>query len=435
MKLSIFLIALLAVVSTAHGQTKTVNDNDPSVVYSQGNAAYGAPIVNWFYYNTGNPEDIAGNEHSGDFQRTSGPNFQGGSVAVTFNGTAVNWIGKVGPNYGQASVSVDGVAQRTVDLYNPTEIAQHVNYSISGLTSGAHVLSISNLASKNAASSGYWQTVDAFHETGTSLPQSAGTVAGYKNPALEFGGSGWQCGSNLVDISGGHCWTLAADASLSWVFTGNLIEVFGRPDLENGYMKVYVDGSLLSTVDLHFGNIDDDSLNSVMLFAKRVPSGTHKIELVATGTHDSAATNSFIQIDEFAAFTDSGASGGGTPPLPVTYYFVDPGNLAWDAGWFNNSQWGDGPDIRTWTYASGNQNQQFVFTAEGQLQPAGTNQYLSDNAGVLIGGSAADTFTITEEGADEVTVKDNVTGLYVTAAGQGSPLHFSTSPYLWIFHH
>jgi hypothetical protein len=47
--------------------------------------------------------------------------------------------------------------------------------------------------------------------------------------------------SDGSDLSGGHYWSNETNASVSWTFVGSLIEVFGRPDYEDGYMDVYMD--------------------------------------------------------------------------------------------------------------------------------------------------------------------------------------------------
>jgi hypothetical protein len=103
-------------------------------------------------------------------------------------------------------------------------------------------------------------------------------------------------------FSGGHCYSNAKNASISWTFTGSLIEVYGRPDAENGIFNVLIDGTQVGQVDEHYGTVDNDALNGYGLFQAKVAPGTHTIQLVNTGTPDSAATNTYIQIDMFVAF-------------------------------------------------------------------------------------------------------------------------------------
>ena len=280
--------------------TIRIDDRDASIVYSAGNNLDGGSTRDWHLY--GGHEDYRGTESSSNFERGSGPTFQGASVAVSFNGTGITWIGKMGPNYGKASYSIDGGTPRTFDAYNPVEKDQHPNVIMTGLPAGSHVLQVAITDQKNGRSSDYYQTIDAFQIVGRALPLTDGVVAGYNSSQLSRSGS-WQSGRGHSDISGGHCWSNRAKSAISWQFTGSLIEIFGRPDLENGYFQVCIDGKAVTTIDGHFGNLDDDSLNSVMLFALKLSSsGPHTIKVVVSGTHDPEATNSYVQLDEFVAF-------------------------------------------------------------------------------------------------------------------------------------
>jgi hypothetical protein len=192
-----------------------------------------------------------------------------------------------------------------VDNYNSAAKSQNANVTVGGLSSGPHVLSISLLDQKNGASSGYWQTIDAFTVDGSSLNPSQATIAGYNSSELKFSGT-WDGGwvSDKSDLSGGHYWSKEAKASVSWTFVGSLIEVFGRPDFENGYMDVYIDGNSkpVASVNTHWGSKDDDTLNSYMVFAKKLSPGQHTIKLVVAGKHDSSARDNYVQVDELVAF-------------------------------------------------------------------------------------------------------------------------------------
>lgn len=276
-----------------------VNDSDAAIIYSRGNDK----TQDWDDFKPA-PEDYQHDEHSSHFVRSGGP-ISGVGVAVNFTGTGITWIGKQGPQYGKASYSIDGGALHTVDNYNPVEKDQNANVTISGLASQPHVLSISLLNQKNAASSGYWQSIDAFTAEGSFLQPSQATIAGYNSPELKFSGT-WESGrvSDGSDLSGGHYWSKETHASLSWTFVGSLIEVFGRPDYENGYMDVYIDSSPspVASVNAHWGSADDDTLNSYMLFAKQLSPGQHTIKLVVAGKHDSTARDNYVQIDELVAF-------------------------------------------------------------------------------------------------------------------------------------
>jgi len=283
---------------TPPGSTK-INDSDSSILYSRGNDK----TQNWDHFQPA-PEDYQQDEHSSHFVRGGGP-LTGVGLVVNFNGSGITWIGKKGPQYGKASYSVDGGPAKTVDNYNSTEKSQTANVTVSGLSAESHVLSISLVDQKNAASSGYWQTIDAFTVDGSVLTPSQATVAGYNSSDLKFSGK-WEGGrvSDGSDLSGGHYWSKETQASLSWTFVGSLIEVFGRPDYENGYMDVYIDTNPkpVASVNAHWGSADDDTLNSYMLFAKKLSPGQHTIKLVVAGKHDSSARDNYVQVDELVAF-------------------------------------------------------------------------------------------------------------------------------------
>jgi hypothetical protein len=276
-----------------------INDTDASIIYSRGNSK----TQNWQHFQPSS-EDYQQDEHSSNLVRSGGP-ISGVGAVVNFSGTGITWIGKKGLQYGIASYSIDGGAPKTVDNYNSKQVSQNQNVTISGLSSESHVLSISLEARKNAASSGYYQTVDAFAVDGSPLTPSQATIAGYNSSELKFSGT-WDSGrvSDGSDLSGGHYWSKEAKASVSWTFVGSLIEVFGRPDYEDGYLDVYIDTnpSPVASVDAHWGSADDDTLNSYMLFAKKLSPGQHTIKLVVAGKHDSTARDNYVQIDELVAF-------------------------------------------------------------------------------------------------------------------------------------
>jgi hypothetical protein len=224
---------------------------------------------------------------------------------VNFNGTGITWIGKKGPQYGIASYSIDGGPSQTVDNYSSTKINQNPDVTVSGLSADSHVLSISLLDQKNAASVDYWQTIDGFTVNGSPLTASQGVSAGFNSAELKFTGT-WGGGlvSDGSDLSGGHYWSNETNASISWTFVGSLIEVFGRPDYEDGYMDVYIDTDPhpVASVNGHWGSADDDTLNSYMLFARKLTPGQHTIKLVVAGRHDNSAKDNYVQVDELIAF-------------------------------------------------------------------------------------------------------------------------------------
>src|SRR5206468_9029255 len=60
------------------------------------------------------------------------------TASMTFTGTGVRWIGFKAVWGGIAQVYLDGAPQATVDTYAPTEQAQAVMYTATGLAAGPH---------------------------------------------------------------------------------------------------------------------------------------------------------------------------------------------------------------------------------------------------------------------------------------------------------
>ena len=83
------------------------------------------------------------------------------TLTLSFTGTEIDWITSKGPAFGRASVSIDGTAMGTVDLYRASQTWQ-ATIAYAGLSAGPHTLVIRVLAQKAAASKGTKVVVDGF---------------------------------------------------------------------------------------------------------------------------------------------------------------------------------------------------------------------------------------------------------------------------------
>ncbi len=128
-------------------------------------------------------QDSSAVTYSGTWYPNSGAFNSGGSATMamdagsqaklTFTGTAVKWVGFSDPWSGIAQVYVDGTLVTTIDTYAATQAAQATQYSISGLSNGAHTLTIAATGNHNAQSGGSWVWVDAFDVTQVSTAAAA----------------------------------------------------------------------------------------------------------------------------------------------------------------------------------------------------------------------------------------------------------------------
>ncbi|MFI4921529.1 MAG: Ig-like domain-containing protein, partial [Gammaproteobacteria bacterium] len=86
----------------------------------------------------------------------------GAQTTLSFNGTAVRWIGYKDTLSGIADVFLDGTHVATVDSYSTLPVSQVVMYSATGLSAGNHTLSIRPEGRHSLLSLGSAVWVDAF---------------------------------------------------------------------------------------------------------------------------------------------------------------------------------------------------------------------------------------------------------------------------------
>ena len=278
------------------------DDGDPSIVYSlgqapqdsHGGASEGIDGLN-VWGKGGDSGDYRGTEHFA--------NKWFSSFTVNFTGPDFQWIGRKGPNFGIATVSVDGHEVATVDNYSPSALENQVVYSVSGLANRAHAVFVTvggypNPA-KNPASSDTYQVMDGYVTSGASL--NLASVAAWGSGVTRSGS--WDCGSgNPGDLSGGHCWSNEPGASLSLAFSGTGFEVYTRPDGENGYTDVYVDGNFVlssNSFSLPYDTSCDDCINAQdSITVDGLTAGAHTVKLVVSTNKDPAASDRYTQVDE-----------------------------------------------------------------------------------------------------------------------------------------
>ena len=83
-------------------------------------------------------------------------------AVFTSSGTRVRWIGKRGPTFGRAYVSVDGGKAALVDLYSAKVRYRRVLWTSAVLPAGRHVVTIRPTGTHSVRSKGHYVGVDAF---------------------------------------------------------------------------------------------------------------------------------------------------------------------------------------------------------------------------------------------------------------------------------
>jgi len=66
----------------------------------------------------------------------------GNTAKLTFSGRNVAWVAPTASNRGQATVFIDGMAIKTIDLFSSTTLARAVDFSYYWASAGTHTIQV-----------------------------------------------------------------------------------------------------------------------------------------------------------------------------------------------------------------------------------------------------------------------------------------------------
>ncbi len=138
-----------------------------------------------------------------------------------------------------------------------------------------------------------------------NLDEAAGYTYDDTNPALDYSGTWTHAGPSAGYTSGDYnqteSWSTQAGASATVDFTGTAVQWIGPKNTNGGIADVYLDGSLLATVDTYS---PAGKLFQQVLFSKTgLTAGSHTLQIVVTGTQNPASSASTVVIDAINAPT------------------------------------------------------------------------------------------------------------------------------------
>jgi hypothetical protein len=203
----------------------------------------------------------------------------GAAAAMSFTGTSIQWWTVTGPAYGKADIYIDGVRNRTVNLY---ATARHFNASrtVSGLTNKAHRLRIVVLGVKGNKSGGTFVAIDAFTVGGTKT----------NTPVLA---TRWRRLANS-HLSAGHAIvTDLANSTLQMTFRGTGVSWYTVKGVNQGKAAVFVDGVRKAIFD----NYAASTAYAVKRTVSNLTDAVHTLKIVVLGKHRSGAKGSLITVD------------------------------------------------------------------------------------------------------------------------------------------
>jgi cell wall-associated NlpC family hydrolase/N-acetylmuramoyl-L-alanine amidase len=237
-----------------------------------------------------------------------------GSITVSFNGTYLGWITKKSNNYGIASVSLDGGAPVTVDLYSPNTLYQQAVYSTGNITAGAHTLTIEWTGTKNASSSGLYVGVDAFDVLGSLVQAPAPTRYQQDNSNLTYSGT-WSTSWTWSASGGSFRYANALGAAVNVKFDGTYLAWIAKTAPNCGKARVSLDGGVPFDIDLYSAS---STYKRCVYNTGRLAEGIHTLAIYWSGSKNAASTGYLIDVDTFDVLGDLNLAPA-PPVIPMLY--------------------------------------------------------------------------------------------------------------------
>jgi hypothetical protein len=231
----------------------------------------------------------------------------GATASIAFNGTSIRWIGARGRGMGIATISVDGVQVREVNLFaHPTDEIHTPIATIYDLSPGQHTLTITVTGRQDVQASSNAIVVDAFDI------QPDTTVSHWQdsNPDMRFSG-GWTKSSNNYPWSGSGVSNLpelpitahetqAAGETLTLPFRGTGMSWIGYRGPDAGIAQVRIDGGAASEVDMYSPIA---IFQPIVFTALGLADANHTLTITATGRKNAASSAARVVVDAIDVIT------------------------------------------------------------------------------------------------------------------------------------
>jgi len=207
----------------------------------------------------------------------------GATASFAFTGRQVTWFSVTGPVFGKAAVAIDGHAKGTFDGWAPA-YTYRVARTFKGLAAGEHTISISVLGKRGGpGASDARVAVDAFTAAGKTV-WTPPLLATWRRQRVAGASGGTVAISDL------------AGASATFAFRGTGVRWGEVRGPSAGRAEIYVDGTLVRTVD--------DYANGFSVVSRSIAGladGVHTLRIVVLGVGRPASAGSEIALDSFAA--------------------------------------------------------------------------------------------------------------------------------------
>ncbi|HEV8564794.1 MAG TPA: GH25 family lysozyme [Actinomycetota bacterium] len=202
------------------------------------------------------------------------------STTFEFEGSAVTLVTVAGPAMGKASVSIDGGQVATINGYAQSSMFG-IEDRYTQLGPGTHMLTVTALGTRGPQATGTRVAVDALRWGGTLRKNPKASASTWSSVVNASAGGGAYV---VSDVAG-------ASASLSFTGTGATLITVRGPG--TGRAEIWVDGTLIRTVDLYAASNEFGVQRTVSGFV----DGPHVVTVIVLGTHRAIASGSAVAVD------------------------------------------------------------------------------------------------------------------------------------------
>jgi hypothetical protein len=210
----------------------------------------------------------------------------GSSVQLMFSGSSVAIYGRSGPDGGHATIKVDGRTTGSVSFYSKAVTWNKRMTTVSGLSTGRHVLTVVVNGVKDSASKGHAVYVDRF-VTGAGTAQ--------ENAPLVFQ---WWSVHRATDAVGASFDSVlgsgAGSRPTGLVYVkGTSVSVIACKGPQSGKVNVVLDGATVASIDLY----QSFSSCNKTVYRATLNGGRQSLQLVTTTSRNAASKGNNIDLD------------------------------------------------------------------------------------------------------------------------------------------
>jgi hypothetical protein len=202
----------------------------------------------------------------------------------TIAGTSVQWLTRIGPDGGNAKVTIDGTVKETFNEYAAS--AAYTTRTYNGLPNTVHTVVITVLHTKVAASTNYFVRLDGFKVGTTTTTQES-------DPKVQY--DTWKSTSQAAATDGTYRSSKTATATVTVKFTGTSIDWVTAKGKAYGKAKVTIDGGTPATIDLYKATT---TWQSIVSFSG-LSAGNHTLVIQVLNQKNASATATTVVIDGF----------------------------------------------------------------------------------------------------------------------------------------